>query len=212
MKKTSTTSKKSWWSKLLVLFCLWACMPGAALGAGGDAPRAVIERTSSAVLAVLADKSSSADEKRRKIQDIVYVEVDFETLSRLVLAQNWKRLSPEQQKEFVEQFRQHLALTYGRNVDNYHNEKVSIVGDREEKGGDWTVQSKILRGGADDISLDYRLRQKDGQWRIIDFIIEGVSLVSNFRSQFQEIIANGGPEHLLELLRQKNATGEPLKS
>jgi len=213
MQRISTKWKKNWRNRVLAAACLWTVLPGPACGdTAGDAPRAVIETTTNAVLAVLSDKSASADDKRRRIQDIVYVQVDFDTLSRLVLAQNWRRFSAEQQKDFVDQFKQHLSFTYGRNVDSYHNEKVTVVGERTEKDGDCTVQTKILRGGADDIVVDYRLRQKDGAWRIIDFIIEGVSLVSNFRSQFQEIIANGGPEHLLQLLREKNAKGEPLKS
>ena len=65
---------------------------------------------------------------------------------------------------------------------------------------------------AEPIEVDYRLRSRDGTWRIIDVIIEGVSLVSNFRSQFQGIVANEGPARLLDLLREKNAKGEPLKS
>ena len=60
--------------------------------------------------------------------------------------------------------------------------------------------------------MDYRLRQIDGNWKVIDLIIERVSLVSNFRSQFQEVMANGGIEKLLQLLREKNAAGQPLKS
>ena len=67
-----------------------------------------------------------------------------------------------------------------------------------------------LGNGSNDILVDYRLRQKGGTWRIIDVVIEGVSLVSNFRSQFQDIVSNGGPDRLLVLLKQKNASGEPL--
>jgi len=112
----------------------------------------------------------------------------------------------------MKQFKEHLAMTYGRNVENYKNEKVTITGSREEAKGDWTVKTKILRGGPGDILVDYRLRQRDGSWRIIDVIIEGVSLVSNFRSQFQDVVSGGGPERLIALLREKNAKGEPLKT
>jgi phospholipid transport system substrate-binding protein len=154
----------------------------------------------------------TADDKRRRIEDVVYARVDFDTLSRLVLAQNWKTLTEAQRTDFVREFKQHLALSYGKNVDSYRNERVAILSEREEARGDWTVKTKIVRGGPDDIAVDYRLRQTDGTWRIIDFIIEGVSLVSNYRSQFQEIMAHGGAERLLELLRDKNAKGEPLKS
>ena len=89
---------------------------------------------------------------------------------------------------------------------------MTITGSRDENGGDTTVKTKILRGGPGDILVDYRMRQTAGTWKIIDVIIEGVSLVSNFRSQFQDVVASGGPERLLSLLRDKNAKGESLKT
>jgi phospholipid transport system substrate-binding protein len=172
----------------------------------------VVQQTVDAVVAVVADKSLTADQKRAKIQDIVYDHFDFNTLARLVLARNWKQLSPEQQKDFVEEFKKHLSMTYGKNVETYNNERAEVTGDRAEPGGDWTVKTKILRPGAADVLVDYRVRQEDGAWKAIDVIIEGVSLVANFRSQFQEIVSNQGPQKLIDLLREKNAKGEPLKS
>ena len=80
---------------------------------------------------------------------------DFDVISRLALARNWATLSPEQQTRFIEEFRQHLSVTYGRNLDSYNNEKVVILGDREEQRGDWSVKTKIARGGGnDDIMVD----------------------------------------------------------
>src|SRR5690606_3740746 len=102
----------------------------------------------------------------------------------------------------------HLSNTYGKNVDSYRNEVVKILGTRDEARGDVTVQTTIERGGKGDVFVDYRLRKIGGQWRIIDVVIERVSLVSNFRSQFQEVIAQGGPEQLISSLKQKNAKGE----
>lgn len=176
-------------------------------------PQEVVNETSTRVVSILSNGNLSSDEKRKQIEEVVYEQVDFETLSRLVLGQNWKRLSAEQQRQFMQEFRKHLSVTYGRNIDSYKNEKVQIVGGREEARGDYTVLSRIVRGGgSQDIVVDYRLRQRDGQWRIIDIIVEGVSLVSNFRSQFQDIIAQGGPQKLIDLLREKNEKGEPLKA
>jgi len=177
-----------------------------------DTPVAAVEQITSHVIAILADQGTSVDEKRHRVQDVVYASLDFETLSKLVLARNWSRFTEVQRAEFMTQFKEHLSMTYGRNVESYKNEKVTIMGSREEAKGDWTVKTKILRGGPGDILVDYRLRQRDGSWRIIDVIIEGVSLVSNFRSQFQDVVASGGPEHLIALLREKNAKGEPLKT
>jgi phospholipid transport system substrate-binding protein len=111
----------------------------------------------------------------------------------------------------MDEFKKHLSVTYGDNVDKYRDESVVITGDRKELRGDWTVMTKVVGGsGASDFLVNYRLRQKDGRWWIIDIIIEGVSMVSNFRSQFQEIMANGGPERLLRLLKEKNAAHQPL--
>ena len=180
--------------------------------ATSDSPTAVVQQTADAVVAVLADKSLSTAEKRSKVEQIVYANFDFTTLSKLVLARNWKQLSPAQQHDFVAEFKRHLSVTYGRNVETYNNERAIITGDREESNGDWTVKTKILRPSAADILVDYRLRKQDGTWQVIDVIIEGVSLVANFRSQFQEILTSSNPDHLIQLLREKNVKGEPLKS
>jgi len=181
--------------------------------AADDAARAVVERTTSSVIAVLVDQKLSADQKRKQVEDVVLQRVDFETLSKLVLARNWSRFTEPQRDEFMTLFKNHLSMTYGRNVESYKNEKVQITESRVESGGDVTVKTKIVSGGAgSDILVDYRLRQRDGVWKIIDVVIEGVSLVSNFRSQFQDVVSSGGPERLLALLREKNAKGEPLKT
>jgi phospholipid transport system substrate-binding protein len=178
-----------------------------------DSPRDLVRKLSDAVIAVLQEKNLSADAKREKIRGIVQDYVDFTTMSRLVLARNWSGLDDSKKAAFTEEFKQHLSVTYGRNVETYNNEKVEIVGDRDEGRGDWSVQTKILRPqGGGDILVDYRLRQIDGEWKVIDLIIERVSLVSNYRSQFQEVMANGGIDKLLQLLREKNAAGQPLKS
>ena len=130
-------------------------------------------------------------------------------MAKLVLARNWSKLTPEQQKEFVQEFRRHLSVTYGKNIENYRNETIEVTGDREEARGDWTVKTKIARSG-DDILVDYRLRKVDGGWKIIDVVIERVSLVANFRSQLQDVVANKGADEMLRMLREKNAAGQSI--
>jgi len=212
------TSHRSPWLSVapwlsIVLATLGTFAASARSAAAADSPKEVVRKLSDAVIAVLQEKDLSADAKREKIRGIVIGYVDFQTMSRLILARNWNGLDDAKKSEFVEQFKQNLSVTYGKNVETYNNEKVQIIGDRDEGRGDWTVQTKILRpqGGAD-ILVDYRLRQENGEWKVIDLVIERVSLVSNYRSQFQEVMANGGIDHLLQLLREKNAAGQPLKS
>ena len=211
---TSTPSTTKTRSRLAAAALLFASVTalGDVPARADDAAVAVVEHTTSSVIAILTDQKLSTDEKRKRVEDVVLQSVDFETLSKLVLARNWTRFSDPQRAEFMSLFRNHLSMTYGRNVEGYKNEKVTITGSRAETGGDSTVKTKILRGGPGDVMVDYRLRQRDGQWKIIDVIIEGVSLVSNFRSQFQDVVSSGGPEKLIGLLREKNVKGEPLKS
>jgi phospholipid transport system substrate-binding protein len=192
---------------VLLLLVAWLGTPAAA-----QTPSQVVDALATQVIAVLKDGQLDTARKRTRIEELAYGAIDFPTLSKLVLARNWPKFSTPQRDEFEQEFKEHLSLTYGRNVDNYKNEKVAILGERPEARGDVTVQTKILRGGgSEDVVVDYRLRQREGQWKIIDVIIEGVSLVSNFRSQFQDIVANGGPDRLLILLREKNAAGESLQ-
>jgi len=171
-----------------------------------DSPPEVVRKLADAVIAVLNQQDLSADSRLATIRDIVYDYADFATISRLVLARNWSALDTIQKQHFVEEFKKHLSISYGKNVESYSNEKVQIVGDRDEGRGDWSVQTRNHRpqGGAD-VLVDYRLRQKAGEWKVIDILIERVSLVSNYRSQFQVIMADGGIDHLLAILREKNA-------
>ena len=209
MRTISSTATRR--SAIPLLALALSCALAARVGADDQTPSQVVDGLANRVVPILQDKGLSSDQKRDRIEQIAYEAMDFDTLSKLVLARNWSKFSPVQQAEFVEQFKKHLSVTYGHNVDNYKNERVQILSERKEGYGDVTVLTKILRGGgSDDVLVDYRLRQRDGQWRIIDVIVEGVSLVSNFRSQFQDIVSNGGPDHLLALLKEKNANGESL--
>jgi len=197
--------------RTLAAVALASCLAGVARA--GESPRAIVEKMTQAAIDVLGEKGLSSEEKRHRIEDLAYANIDFDIMSHLVLARNWGRLSAAQQAEFVRLFKEHLALTYGRSIESYNNEKVEVVGERDEGRGDWTVKTKILRGGGNaDVLVEYRLRQENDAWRIIDVVIERVSLVANFRSQFQEIMGSGGPAKLLDVLREKNAKGEPLKS
>ncbi|MGA2232438.1 MAG: ABC transporter substrate-binding protein [Tepidisphaeraceae bacterium] len=172
--------------------------------------RALIEAVLADVTVILHNPQLNASQRSEAVRQIAYANIDFQTLSRLTLAQNWRGLSPEKQAEFVQEFQKHLAATYAHTTDNYDNEVLSVAADRKESNGDWTVQTKIVGNQQTDnkpevIKVDYRLRQKDNQWKVIDVTVDGVSLVANFRSQFQEIMSNGGIEQLLKLLRDKNA-------
>jgi phospholipid transport system substrate-binding protein len=169
-----------------------------------SAPMLVISDTVDAVLAVLGDASLDSAGRRSRIEEIAYRRFDFSTMSRLVVARYWKRFTPAQQEELVHEFKEFLARTYGDRIDRYNQEQIEIVGERQEPRGDVSVLTRIVGGEYDAAEVDYRLRGKDGRWRIIDVKIEGISLVLNYRDQFKAVLSRGGPDGLLEALRRKN--------
>ncbi|RMD85407.1 MAG: ABC transporter substrate-binding protein, partial [Candidatus Dadabacteria bacterium] len=178
-----------------LLFASQAPAAGEAGAVRPRTPEAFVAKIADDVLAVLRNSTLDREQKKMRLERELDTCCDFETTSKLVLARNWKKFSPEQREEFVALFKRYLIATYQGNIDAYGGETVEIAGGREEPRGDYTVMTKIKRPGAEDILVDYRLRRlEDGSWRIIDVIAEGISLVSNLRSQFQEVISRSGPE------------------
>lgn len=195
---------------LLALALLAPLSPGTARAADEGAPvaalgpREVVEVTVGKVLAILADPALDSPTRRERIEAIAFDVFDFSTMSKLTLARNWKRFDDDQRRAFVREFKAHLSRTYGSRLDRYRQENVEIYATRDEPRGDVTVQTKVVGGQFDGIEMDYRLRRRDERWRAIDVVIEGVSLVANFRSQFAEVLSRGGPDDLIAQLRTKN--------
>jgi phospholipid transport system substrate-binding protein len=185
-----------------VLAAVCFAVPAAAAG-----PRETMRETIDQVLAVLNDSSLDDDQRRASIEKIAYERFDMYTMSRLVLARAWKRFSPQQREEYIAEFKEYLANNYGGRINRYDQEEVEILGLREEPRGDVTVKTRIVGGEFENTLVDYRMRQKDDRWLVIDVVIEGISMVSNFRDQFKEVLSRGGPDHLIEKLREKNALG-----
>jgi phospholipid transport system substrate-binding protein len=175
--------------------------------------RAVMEQVVHDVLAVLRNSSLTKAEKTKQVRQIADEQIDFQTLSRLALGRYWRDLSDAQKADFVVAFTEHVSATHGHLIDDYDNEDVKVTGDRAEERGDYTVQTDIVGkkdgGGTQDVAkADYRLRQIDGRWKIIDITVDGVSMAANFRAQFKEVMDNGGFDQLLKLLREKNLENE----
>ncbi len=172
------------------------------------APRKVVGETIGKVLEILKQQEISSGDRRKQIEGLAFEVFDFTTMSKLVLARNWKKFDKAQRQEFVDEFKSHLARNYGSRLDRYQQTDVAIVGTRIEPRNDVTVRSKVVGGQFDGIEMNYRMREKKGVWRVIDVVIEGVSLVANFRSQFVSIVSRGGPEELLRQLKEKNFDSE----
>jgi phospholipid transport system substrate-binding protein len=196
-----------------VLLAGSAAAPAAAQAAAAEAAPARSARDFAVqaigdVTAILKDKAATQGSRRARIEALVERWLDAEVIAKLTLAKNWKSLDAAQQQEFVALFRKHLVLTYYRNVDRYAFERIDVYEDRAESKGDFTVRTRVVSPEAGDVLIDLRLRATAGDWKVIDILIEGVSLVQNFRSQFQEVLSNGKPEQLLRSLREKNEATE----
>ena len=188
---------------LILLLCLTPFLAHAQ-ASGSQGARAVVRETVDQVIAVLNDTSVTGNERARRIENIAYARFDFPTMSRLVLARNWKRFDAEQRVTFEKEFKRFLANNYRDRIDGYEQEQVEILAERKEPRGDVTVRTRIVGGEYDGTNIDYRLRNRGNGWLVIDVVIEGISLVSNYRDQFREVISSGGPDELLSRLAAKN--------
>ena len=164
----------------------------------------MIAETATKIVSILARRDDAQKVRVRAIEEIAYDIFDFTTMSKLVLARNWRKLSNDQKGEFVREFKRSLARTYGTRIDRYDQEQIDVFGSQVEPRDDVSIKTRILGGQYDGAVLSYRLRERNDRWRIIDVVIEGVSLVSNYRSQFSEILSSGTIDDLLEKLRDKN--------
>jgi phospholipid transport system substrate-binding protein len=175
--------------------------PAPASAAEAEA-RSFVQQTIDTVLGILRDKSIPLEQKKNQVESLAYQRFDFELMSRLVLARNWEKFSPQQRTDFVDAFKKHLSATYRDTLNTFRDETIEIASSRVEKNQDVTVMT-LVKGAADTTKVDYRLRNTGQGWRGIDVIIEGVSLVQNFRSQAQEIVSAEGPDGLIQKLRAK---------
>ncbi len=157
-------------------------------------------------LEVLRDPALKADSakaaKEKKIWEILDNVFDYTELSKRTLAQNWKRFSPDQQKEFISLFGKLLGTVYMDRIIAYKDEKVVFGKVTQISDKTAEVQSEVVQSSKS-IPIHYRMILQNGEWKVYDVVIEGVSLVQNYRTQFREILTNKTPEDLLKTLREK---------
>ncbi|MEW6670982.1 MAG: ABC transporter substrate-binding protein [Thermodesulfobacteriota bacterium] len=181
---------------------------GTAAFASGIQPMDALKGPIDRVIGVLKDPQyQAADQKSRqrdKMWEIVQGVFDFQEISRRTLANNWKLLSPGQQKEFVDVFSEFLGNTYLDKIQGeYKNEKVLYLGQDTLSETKVLIRTKILRENNVEVPVDYSMLLRDQGWKIYDVNIEGVSLVQNYRSQFSQILMKETPAQLIERLKKK---------
>jgi phospholipid transport system substrate-binding protein len=167
-------------------------------------PMKTVETDVAKVLEILRDAGASKDAKVKKIETIADHMFDWEALGKRTLGRGWKKFSGEQQKEFVGLFRNIMKDAWVDRILAYKDEKVEFDKENMLSAKKAEVQSKVITKSAE-IPINYRMYKKGDQWKVYDMVIEGISLIQNYRTQFRSILAKGTPEDLLKTMREKEA-------
>ena len=137
-----------------------------------------------------------------RLRQIVYPLFDFREMARRSLGPNWRHLNPQQQNEFVSTFTALLEKTYADQIDLYNGQQVAYTG--ESIDGDYAqVDSRIIDKNGQTYSVAYKLHKPDGKWRIYDVVAENISVVNNYRAQFDRVIAKSSFDDLLKIMKQR---------
>ena len=169
-------------------------------------PMETVEKGVNNLLKTLGDPAFKAQTKDQQIATLgteIEKIFDFTELSKRTLGRDWKKMSAAQQKEFVKLFKQLLQGVYADRLLEYSDQKVIFDKEITPKKGRAEVQSYLQTSDGKKIPLFYRLTDKGGSWKVYDVVIEGVSMVKNYRTQFRDILAKDSPDKLLEILRDK---------
>jgi phospholipid transport system substrate-binding protein len=185
----------------LVIFSL----AGPAAAQPPQGPTEQLSNDIDAIVSILRTRGLEAEEKADRITVLVKRRFDFEAMSRLVLAVNWRRASEEQKARFSELFADLLEANYRGRMEDY----ISEYSDEHVEYGSETIRDgralveTLLVTDTREFPISYKMLQKEGEWLIYDVEIEGVSLVRNFRSTYDEIVRREGIDRLLERMEEK---------
>ncbi len=195
---------------LQILLCqvlLGCCIMGTAGAAEVADPTVVVKETIDEVMRLVTDEELNKPEKlscrRMLLEEAIGRHFSFSEMAKRSLAAHWKSRSDEERQEFVRLFQSLLSKTYAGKIENYSGEEVRYLKARR-KNSYAEVQTKIISPKTE-VSLDYRLLLKDDMWWVYDVVVNGVSLVKNYRSQFARILHRSSYEDLVTTLREKSS-------
>jgi phospholipid transport system substrate-binding protein len=170
-------------------------------------PTEAVRTTVSQALGVLQDpelkKPERTDERVTQLKKIADSCFDYGEMAKRSLGGQWNKLGERERQEFVDLFTELLTTIYADKIDSYSGEQVKFLNERLE--GNHAEVKTTMVGKKTEIPLDYRLMKKDGEWKAYDVVIDGISLVRNYRGQFTAILRSSSYEHLVQTLRDKIA-------
>jgi len=170
-----------------------------------DAVEAAVARFMNIMQTGRSDGAAVTTDRSVAIREIVREMFDFDEISRRALSRHWQTLQSDEQAEFVTLFRDLLERAYLTQVEAAGGERITFLGESIEGGGSATVRSKVVTRQGAEIPLDYRLHRLDGSWRIYDVVVQGVSFIASYRTQFDRVIRAESYGSLRERLQKKAA-------
>ncbi len=179
----------------------------------GLAPDEVIRKTADDVISALKSDEVIRNGNKKKLYQLAEEKIlpnfDFERISRLVLGKAWRKATDLQKKQFKIEFRSLLLRTYSIALSKYKDQGIEIKPMRMKPADEIViVKTEIVQGGAQPIKVNYALAKDADSWLVFDIVIEGVSLVTNYRSQFSSVIRSGGMDSLNKRLAKKNKSNK----
>ena len=195
--------KKRYLLGTLLALLLTVCLHTPILGA---TPESSIKETTDKIMAILADPAlmppEMAGERKKRIREAVHERFDWAEMSRRALGRHWRKRSKEEKEAFIAVFAKLLEGAYMQKVANYSGEKVGYEDERID-GKYGAVTAKIMTSNNEEISVEYRVKKKTDNWLVYDVSIEGVSLVNNYRTQFNNILRKSSFSDLMKRLEEK---------
>ncbi len=188
-----------------------------ALAAAQEAPDALVKRVTDEVLTIIKTDKDLQAGNPTKIAQLAEAKVlphfDFARMTRLAVGRNWQQASEAQRKGLVDEFRTLLVRTYSNSLTAYRNQTIEV---KPTKLGaadkDATVRTQVIQQGGPPIPIDYSMEKADSGWKVYDVVIDGVSLVTTYRSSFNDQIQKGGVDGLIKTLQDRNRAPEPPKA
>jgi len=176
------------------------------LSATAGLPTEQVRGTVDRVLAIVQDPNlktkNKLNERRELLRNVISARFDFAEMARRSLGAEWRRLTPAQQQQFVELFTDLLRDAYVADIESYKGQKVSYT--REAQDEQFAVVQTILRSPeGNEYSIEYRLHLVDKEWKVYDVVIENVSIVNNYRSQFARVINKSSFDGLIRAMKEK---------
>jgi len=173
-------------------------------------PDQLVQKITDDVLAAIkSDKDLAAGDKQKAIklaEEKVLPYIDFEQATRLAVGRAWRQATPEQQKRLVSEFRNMLVRTYSNAISAYQGQTLKVLPSRGGKQDpeETTVRTQFVRAGGQPLPIDFTMHQKEGTWKVYDIVVEGVSLVMTYRSEFDAVVKQEGIDGLIKRLASKN--------